>query len=216
MSSIDSSEEITSNEEAELTKEEIEKRRFEPYVKIPKWLRIILMILPASIIVGIILIIEYTVGFPETIFPTAIMAIIGMSVFGLVVLGDMAYRNVFVYKMLRHESRRSKVYKQILKDRKEASAKSRQEQTDEYEYDEEDEIEEDDVEYKEEDMEDDDEEIIKEEYTYDLEDERQHYKIKSFILRGGIITILIVNGMLLVILAAILQIALFGGFNAPT
>lgn len=215
MSSIESSEEITSNEEAELSDEELEKRRFEPYVKIPKWLRIILMILPASIIVGIILIIEYTVGFPETIYPTAVMAIIGMSVFGLVVLGDMGYRNIFVYKMLRHESRKSKVYKQILKEKKESTVKSHQEQIDEYEYDDE-EFEEDDVENEEEDMEEDEEEIIDEEYTYDLVDDRQHFKLKSFILRGGIVTVLIVNGMLLVVLAAILQIALFGGFSSPT
>lgn len=206
-----SSPEITKEETLE---EDLENERYEPYVKLPKWLRIILMLLPASIIVGIIIAIDKTVGFPETIFPTAIMAIIGMVIFGIVVIGDMVYRNVFVYKMLRYESRKSRVYKQILKERKDDAAKSRYEhdQIEEYEYDDE----EDDIESEKEDMEqeEDDEEIYeKEEYTYDLEEERQQYKLKSFILRGGIMTILIVNGILLVALAAIFQIVLYGGFG---
>ncbi|NHJ39286.1 MAG: hypothetical protein FK731_04580 [Asgard group archaeon] len=213
-----SSPEIIS-EETSSQEDDLEKDRFEPYVKLPKWLRIILMIIPASIIAAIIITVDKTIGFPETIFPTAIMALIGMAIFGIVVIGDMVYRNVFVYKMLRYESRKSRVFKQIIKERKEASEKSRYEyeQSDEYEYDDEDfdkdELEsEDDIEEEEY----DDDEIHKDEYTYDLEEGRQQYKMKSFILRGGIITILTINGILLVVLAAIFQIALYGGFGATT
>ncbi|NHJ48752.1 MAG: hypothetical protein FK733_13285 [Asgard group archaeon] len=202
-----------------ISEEELEKKRLEPYVKLPKWLRILLMFIPSLVIIGIVLIINYTVGFPATINPTAIIAIIGISLFALVVLGDMVYRNIFVYKMLRHESRKSRVYKQILREREEKEAKGRQEfeQENEYEYDDDEEVidsEEEIVEMEE--IEDEvEEEEYEEEYSYDLEDDREHVRLKSFILRGGIMTILIINSFVLLAAAAILQITLFGGFTPP-
>ena len=181
---------------------ELDNDKLKPLVKLPLWLRIILMILPAGIIVGIIMAIDLTVGFPENLFPTAVIAITGLSLFGIVVIGDMLYRNVFVYRMLQMESKKSRVYKQIIKDKKEeAEAKARHEfeQESEYEYDDEEIYEEEDEET---------------EYKYDVEEDtlQDNYKMKSYILRGGILTILIVNAVLLLVLAAILQGTYYGGF----
>jgi hypothetical protein len=206
MSSVDSSIQIDATESDEASSEEMSKKRFEPYVKLPKWLRIILMFVPAIIIAGIIILIDETVEFPASINPAAIIAIIGFAIFGIVVLGDMVYRNIFVYQMLRREARKSRVYKQILKEREEKTRQQIIEEEDEYEYDD-DEVEEDDSET---------EEYEKEkEYSYDVETERESYRIKSFTIRGGIMSILLVNGLLLLAAAAILQVFLYGGFSPP-
>jgi hypothetical protein len=217
MASTEISEENSINNESDeaMSKEELQKKQFEPYVKLPKWLRILLMFIPSFIIIGIVIVIHYTVGFPAAINPTAIIAIIGISIFGIVVLGDMVYRNIFVYKMLRYETRKSRVYKQILKERQEKEDQSRQEfeQEEEYEYDDDEDV----VEEELDDMDEfeEEEEEYEEEYSYDLEDDREHVRLKSFILRGGIMSILIVNSFVLLAAAAILQITLFGGFAPP-
>jgi len=184
---------------------------FQPMVKMPKWLRYLLMFLPAGIVAGIVITIDKTVGFPETIFPTAILALTGLSLFFLVVLGDMVYRNVFVYRMLRQESKKARVYKELIKEREERrrahSKYELEEEVDEYEYDEDEEETE------------EAEEIVEpeEEYLYDLEEEeRPSYRIKSYVVRGGLLSILIANSVVLLILAAILQFSLYGGFVVPT
>ncbi|MCF2142121.1 MAG: hypothetical protein K9W42_00275 [Candidatus Heimdallarchaeota archaeon] len=186
-----------------------------PLVRIPKWLRYPMMFIPAGIIAGIVIIIDRTVGFPETIFPAAIIALIGLATFFLVVIGDMLYRNIFVYRMLRQENKRARVYKEIIREReatRRAQAKYEledEEPEDEYEYDE------DEEEFEEEEEEEQAE--LEDEYSYEeLEDEQTSYRLKSFILRGGLVSILIVNSLVLLILAAILQKALYGGFSVPT
>ncbi len=187
-----------------------------PLVRIPKWIRYPMMFIPAGLIAGIVIIIDRTVGFPETIFPAAIIALIGLATFFLVVIGDMLYRNIFVYRMLRQENKRARVYKEIIREReatRRAQAKYEledEEPEDEYEYDEdEDELEEEEEEEEQGKFED--------EYSYEeLEDEQTSYRLKSFILRGGLVSILIVNSLVLLILAAILQKALYGGFSVPT
>lgn len=196
----------------EVDKKEETKQKFQPLVRMPKWLRIILMFLPALIYVGIILLVDHYVGFPEQYNPVAFIALPGIVTFVLVVIGDMAYRNYFTYKMLRQETRKTRVYRQILKDRKkEQEAKARQdnEDEDEYYYDE-------DEEYEEGEEDDEAEFEIEEEdeYVYDPEDELtedEYYRMKSFLLRGGIVTILLANSIVLLGLAGILQL-IFGGF----
>ena len=196
--------------EEETNEEEEKKRKFEPLVRMPKWLRIILMFLPAFIYTGIILLVDYFVGFPEKYNPMAFIALPGIALFFLVVIGDMVYRNFFMYKMLRSETRKTRVYRQIIKEKKEEQgAKARyeyEEDDDEYDYDEE---------YEESDDEDFEEEEEKEEYVYDAEDELtedEYYRMKSYLLRGGIMTILLVNAIVLLGLAAIFQLILGEGF----
>jgi len=202
-------------EEVDIEKPEEERSRLEFALKWPKWLRIILMFLPAFIYTTIILLVDYFIGFPTKYNPVAFIAIPGLAIFFLVVIGDMVYRNVFTYKMLRHETRKTRVYRQILKDKKkEQEEKARYEledDEDEYYY-------EDDEEYDDEEIYDDDEEeieLVKEEYVYDPEDELtedDYYRMKSYLLRGGLLTILLVNSVVLLGLAAIFQLALYGGF----
>lgn len=197
--------------EEETDEKEEKKRKFEPLVRIPKWLRIILMFLPAFIIAGTILLVDHFVGFPEKYNPMAFIALPGIAIFFLVVIGDMFYRNFFMYKMLRGETRKTRVYRQIIKDRKadqEAKARHDYEDEDEYYYDEDNDL----VEDEEEDFEEEDE---KEEYVYDAEDELtedEYYRMKSYLLRGGIMTILLVNSIVLLVLAAIFQLILGQGF----
>ncbi len=201
--------------EEETDEEEEKKRKFDPLVRMPKWLRIILMFLPAFIYTAIILLVDHYVGFPDTINPMALIAIPGLALFFLVVIGDMVYRNFFMYKMMRSETRKTRVYRQIIKERKEEqSAKDRYEyeeaeDDDEYDYDDDDE----------ESEEGEDEELKveeeKEEYVYDTEDELtedEYYRMKSYLLRGGIMTILLVNAIVLLGLAAIFQLILGEGF----
>ncbi|MBN1330061.1 MAG: hypothetical protein JXA54_11365 [Candidatus Heimdallarchaeota archaeon] len=191
------------------------EKKYQPIIKIPKWLRYMLMFLPAMVITAIIILTDqFWHEYPETINPTAILAIGGLAIFGLVVIGDMVYRNIFVYKMLRTETKRSRVYKQILKEKK--AEKAAQER---YEYEEE---EEEEYEYDEEESELEEEEeeeekyIEEEEYKYDVEtvdDDREHFRMKSYILRGGILSIALVNAIILLLFAVIFQLTLYGGFN---
>ncbi|MGC9778816.1 MAG: hypothetical protein HZR80_06195 [Candidatus Heimdallarchaeota archaeon] len=214
-------EETLNENNEELTEEELKIKfkdddRFQPLVKLPKWLRIILMIAPALIIAGIIILVDHYVGFSENINPTAIIAIIGMCVFGLVVVGDMLYRNVFVYRMLRRESKKSRIYKQYIKEQKaEKAAKAKHDflddEEDEYQYDKDPDIEEID----EEQYEDDEDFEEEEEYIYELEEEDEFYHMKSFVMRGGLLTILLVNSIILISLAVIFQLTLYGGFGVP-
>ncbi len=194
--------------EEETNEEEDKKRKFEPLVRMPKWLRIILMFLPAFIYTAIILLVDHYVGFPEKYNPMAFIALPGSALFFLVVIGDMVYRNFFMYKMLRSETRKTRVYRQIIKERKEEQgAKAR------YEYEEENDDDE-DYEYDEDD-EDFEEEEEKDEYVYDAEDELtedEYYRMKSYLLRGGIVTILLVNAIVLLGLAALFQLILGEGF----
>ena len=113
--------------------------------------------------------------------------------------------------MLRSETRKTRVYRQIIKERKtEQGAKARyeyeDEDEDEYDYDE------DDEEAEDEDFEVEEE---KEECVYDAEDELtedEYYRMKSYLLRGGIMTILLVNAIVLLGLAALFQLILGEGF----
>ncbi len=204
-------EEISDVTQEETNEEEDKKRKLEPLVRMPKWLRIILMFLPAFIYTGTILLVDHYVGFPEKYNPMAFIALPGIAIFFLVVIGDMVYRNFFMYKMLRSETRKTRVYRQIIKERKkEQGAKDRyeyeDEDEDEYDYDE------DDEEAEDEDFEVEEE---KEEYVYDAEDELtedEYYRMKSYLLRGGIMTILLVNAIVLLGLAALFQLILGEGF----
>ena len=195
--------------EEETDEKEEKERKFEPLVRMPKWLRIILMFLPALIIAGTILLVDHYVGFPEKYNPMAFIALPGIAIFFLVVVGDMVYRNFFMYRMLRGETRKTRVYRQIIKERKaEQEVKARYEYEDEDEYYYDDELEED----EEGDFEEVDE---KEEYLYDAEDELtedEYYRMKSYLLRGGIMTILLVNSIVLLALAALFQLILGEGF----
>ncbi|HUT81393.1 MAG TPA: hypothetical protein VMZ29_09345 [Candidatus Bathyarchaeia archaeon] len=211
---LDDEDNIEETETSEVKLEMEGDKKLQPLVKIPKWLRYLLMFLPAIIITTIIILTDqFWHEFPATVNPTAILAIGGLAIFGVVVIGDMVYRNIFVYKMLRTETKRSRIYKQILKEKKaEKAAQERQEfeeeEEDEYEYeDEEGELEE----------EDEEEYIEEEEYKYDMEiaDDREHFRMKSFILRGGILSIVLVNAMLLLVFAVIFQLTLYGGFITP-
>lgn len=194
--------------EEETNEEEDKKRKLEPLVRMPKWLRIILMFLPAFIYTGTILLVDHYVGFPEKYNPMAFIALPGVAIFFLVVIGDMVYRNFFMYKMLRSETRKTRVYRQIIKERKEEQgAKAR------YEYDEEED--EDEYEYDYDEAENFEVEEEKEEYVYDAEDELtedEYYQMKSYLLRGGIMTILLVNAIVLLGLAALFQLILGEGF----
>ena len=204
-------EEISDVTQEETNEEEDKKRKLEPLVRMPKWLRIILMFLPAFIYTGTILLVDHYVGFPEKYNPMAFIALPGIAIFFLVVIGDMVYRNFFMYKMFRSETRKTRVYRQIIKERKtEQGAKARyeyeDEDEDEYDYDE------DDEEAEDEDFEVEEE---KEEYVYDAEDELtedEYYRMKSYLLRGGIMTILLVNAIVLLGLAALFQLILGEGF----
>ncbi len=218
---ISLSEEAESSDESAINDSKLKKDEFKPLVQLPKWLRIILMIIPGLLIAGFIVIVDKFIHpFPlGTITPPAVMAIGGIALFGIVVFGDMIYRNIFVYRMLRKESAKSKVYKEIIKEKKaEKEAKTRQEiideEEDDYEYDDdEEELEED--EELEEGLDELDEEIPeKEEYSYDIEEEDETYRIKSYVVRGGIITILLVNSVILLLSAAIFQYTVYGGFHA--
>jgi len=184
--------------------------------RLPKWPKILLMILPAALYVTIIVLVDHFVGFPEKLHANALIAITGVSLLGFVVIGDMLYRNVFIYRMLRRESKKSKIYKEILRDKKEAKAEKIRfdelDDEDEYSY-EDDELIEDEEEQLESD-EDYEEYEVEDEYEYDYEDEddSKYYRTKSLAIRGGIFSILIVNAFILIGLAVILQIALYGGF----
>ena len=215
---ISLSEEIEDSDESVQTDSKLKKDEFKPLVQLPKWLRIILMIVPGLLIAGFIVIVDkYIHPFPlGTITPPAVMAIGGIALFGIVVFGDMIYRNIFVYRMLRKENAKSKVYKEIIKEKKaEREAKARQEvlneETDEYEYDYDDEEE---LEEDEESEELEEELPEKDEYSYDIEEEDETCRIKSYVVRGGIITILLVNSVILLLSAAIFQYAVYGGFQA--
>ena len=186
--------------------------------RLPKWAKILLMILPAALYVTIIVLVDHFVGFPEKLHANALIAITGVSLLGFVVIGDMLYRNVFIYRMLRRESKKSKIYKEILRDKKEAKAEKIRfdelDDEDEYSYEDDDE---ELIEEEEEQLESDEdyeEYEVEDEYEYDYEDEddSKYYRTKSLAIRGGIFSILIVNAFILIGLAVILQIALYGGF----
>lgn len=200
-------EETSDVTQEETNEEEDKKRKFEPLVRMPKWLRIILMFLPAFIYTSTILLVDHYVGFPEKYNPMAFIALPGIAIFFLVVIGDMIYRNFFMYKMMRSETRKTRVYRQIIKERKEEQgAKAR------YEYEEEDE---DEYEYDYDEAEAFEVEEEKDEYVYDVEDELtedEYYRMKSYLLRGGIMTILLVNAIVLLGLAALFQLILGEGF----
>ncbi len=197
---------------------EQESRRFKlPEIKLPKWALILLMTIPSFLIAGTIILIDHFVGFPENINPVAIIGLIGMVLFGIAVLGDMAYRNFFIYRMVRRENLKSKIYKDIIKDKQKKKDLTTKHDylDDEYQYeeDEEDDDDEEDIEF----VEDISEADEIDEYEYELDDEDpedKYYKMKSLIFRGGIFSILIVNGFLLLILAFILQATYGGGFSA--
>ncbi len=213
---INETSDVTSEkEETDITME----KRLEFALRWPKWLRIILMFLPAFIYTAIILLVDHYVGFPEKYNPIAFIALPGIAIFVLIVIGDMVYRNVFTYKMLRHETRKTRVYRQILKDKKkEQEEKTRyesMEEEDEYYYDDDEESDEDEEyeEYAE--TEEEEIKIVKDEYVYDPEDELsedEYYRMKSYLLRGGLMTILLVNSVVLLALAAIFQLILGEGF----
>ncbi len=197
----------------ETEEEEISKPR------LPKWAKILLMILPATIFITTIVLVDHFYPFPDTVSPNAVIALTGIGLLGFVVIADMLYRNLFVSKMLRRETKKSKIYKEILKDKKDAKKeKTRFDELDEdysYEEDEEDEEFVDELESQEEFDEIDDEE---EEYQYDSEDDddSKYYRTRSLAIRGGIFSILIVNSLIILVAAVILQIALYGGFGTPT
>jgi len=197
--------------------DEQEPRRFKlPEIKLPKWALILLMTIPSFLIAGTIILIDYYVGFPSHINPIAIIGIIGVVLFGIAVLGDMAYRNFFIYRMIRRENTKSKIYKEIIKDKqqKKDAATKHDYLDDEYTY--EDDEDEEELEFEEHIDEADDFDVDEYEYEADETDpEDKYYKIKSLIFRGGIFSILIVNGFLLLILAFILQTTYGGGFNVP-
>ena len=188
--------------------------------KFPKWALILFSILPSLLIAGTIILVDYFVGFPENINPIAIIGIIALVLIGIVVLGDMAYRNFFIYRMIRRENTKSKIYKDIIKEKqqqKDASLRydyvDDDAMDDDYVYEDDDE----EVEAFEEIELEDEEEIDEYEYNFDEEDpEDKYYKMKSLVFSGGIFTVLILNGVLLLILAFILQTTYGGGFNVPT
>ncbi len=199
---------------------EQESRRFKlPEIKLPKWALILLMTIPSFLIAGTIILIDHFVGFPENINPIAIIGLIGLVLFGIAVLGDMTYRNFFIYRMVRRENLKSKIYKDIIKDKQKKKDLTTKHDylDDEYQYeeDEEDDDDEEDIEF----VEDISEADEIDEYEYELDDEDpedKYYKMKSLIFRGGIFSILIVNGFLLLILAFILQATYGGGFSASS
>ncbi|MHA1125977.1 MAG: hypothetical protein ACTSO7_09530 [Candidatus Heimdallarchaeota archaeon] len=194
--------------------------------RLPKWAKILLMILPAVTFATIIILVDQFVGFPENVSANAVIALTGIGLLGFVVIGDMLYRNIFVSRMLRRETKKSKIYREILDDKKKAKLeRSRfdeldvdaESEDDEYSYEEVDDDEEfvDELESEEE-FDEEDEEYYEEEseYQYDSEDddESKYYRTKSLAVRGGIFSILIVNALIILGLAVIFQIALYGGF----
>jgi len=196
------------------TEENVEEAESKP--RLPKWAKILLMILPAAIFVTTITLVDHFVGFPASVSANAVTALTGIGLLGVVVIADTIYRNIFVTRMIRRENTKAKIYKEILRDKKEAKVeKSRFDETDEdYSYEEDEEFE-DDPDSAEEFDEFDEEEIEEEEYQYDSEDEDEtkHYRTKSLAIRGGLFSILIVNALIILGLAVILQIALYGGFT---
>lgn len=214
-------ENLTSDEEStniEVEKEDTdskgESKKFKWLeIKLPKWALIILMIIPAAIFITIILLVDIYVGFPTNINPIAVIGITGIGLVMLVVIADMAYRNYFSYRLVRRESAKSKVYKEILRERQERKAASSKQEfldvEDEYEYE----------------YDDEEEELTKQEpktneYDYeeklDDDDEEKYYRLRSLIFRGGLFSILIVNGLIILVAAFILQLTYGGGFNIPT
>lgn len=201
---------------------EQEPKRFKLLeIKLPKWLLILLMTIPSFLVAGTIVLIDYYVGFPEDINPIAVIGVIGMACVGLAILGDMAYRNFFIYRMIQRANMKSKIYKELIKEKqqKKDAAATKQDYLDDDEYDYEGYEEDNDEEIEfEEDIPEADQ-LDVDEYEYDLDDEDpedKYYKMKSLIFRGGIFSILIVNGFLLLILAFILQTTYGGGFGVPT
>ena len=183
--------------------------------KFPKWALILFSILPSLLIAGTIILVDYLVGFPDNINPIAIIGIIALVLIGVVVLGDMAYRNFFIYRMIRRENTKSKIYKEIIKEKQQKKDPTiyvdEDAMDDDYSY----EDDEDEEEFEEE--LDDQDEIDEYEYNFDEEDpEDKYYKMKSLVFSGGIFTVLILNGVLLLILAFILQTTYGGGFSVPT
>ena len=203
---------LESNDVEDISEEENNEKKSTfkiPEIKLPKWALILLMILPAAIFITIIMLVDVYVGFSESINPIAIIAIVGIGIIGFVVIGDMVYRNYFSYRMVRRESAKAKIYKEIIRDKQKAKEdKARYESIeDEYEY-------EDDEDSDEYEYEDDEPEI--DEYQYDLEpeiDEEEYYRLRSLIFRGGLFSILIVNGLIILAAAAILQLTYGGGFS---
>lgn len=216
-------------------KEEIDKNSTEEQNnkhRLPKWARITLMIAPAFVFAFIIILIDYFINLKSKgIFPMAILAITSLGLIGFATIGDWLYRNFFVTRMLRHESKKAHVYKQIIRERQEerkiqkkhefiqeeesAQESSAYQYDEEYAYDEEYDYDEGDA-YKEE-AEFDDEE---EEYEYEIEeellDEKEYYRMKSLVLRGGLFTMILTNGLILLTLAFLLQLIFYGGFATPS
>ena len=194
--------------------DEIQTRKFKwPEIKLPKWALIILMIIPAAIFIMIILLVDIYVGFPTNINPIAIIGITGIGLVMLVVISDMVYRNYFSYRLVRRESAKSKVYKEILRERQERKAASAKQEyleaEDEYEYEYDDEEEEKPTKP----------EPKANDYDYEEkvdDEEEKYYRLRSLIFRGGLFSILIVNGLIILIAAFILQLTYGGGFNIPT
>lgn len=190
-------------------KSEAKIKRFKlPEIHLPKWALITLMIVPAAIFITIILLVDIYVGFPEKINPIAVISLVGVCLVGIVVISDMAYRNYFSYRMVRRESAKSKIYKDIIRERQEkksAEAKFEFDEDDEYKYEEDEE----EIKVK--------QKAILEEYDYEEveDDEQKYYRMKSLLFRGGIFSILIVNGLIILVTAFILQLTYGGGFNIP-
>jgi uncharacterized membrane protein YcjF (UPF0283 family) len=208
-----SSDKLAAETEEEAEEDLAEKQPFElPTINLPKWLTILLMIIPAAIFVTIIIILDQYNIFSTSTQAVAIIAITGLALFGITVIADLIYRNFFVYRMLQYERKKSHVYKDIIQERRTERAK-----TDKYEEYEDEYIYEDDD--KEIDMEEEeyfDEEEEEPEYYYEKEktiDEDKYYRMKSLIFRGGIFSIVIVNGIILLLAALILQIFYAGGFQ---
>ncbi|HUU79350.1 MAG TPA: hypothetical protein VMX55_13475 [candidate division Zixibacteria bacterium] len=208
---IETKEEIEEYVEDDATddKSEAKIKRFKlPEIHLPKWALITLMIVPAAIFIAIILLVDIYVGFPEKINPIAVISLVGVCLVGIVVISDMAYRNYFSYRMVRRESAKSKIYKDIIRERQEkksAEAKFEFDEEDEYEYEEDEE----EIKAK--------QKAILEEYDYEEieDDEQKYYRMKSLLFRGGIFSILIVNGLIILVTAFILQLTYGGGFNIP-
>ncbi|NHJ04087.1 MAG: hypothetical protein EAX90_04645 [Candidatus Heimdallarchaeota archaeon] len=206
---IEAEEEIVEDDAVIENKSEVKTKRFKlPEIHLPKWALITLMIVPAAVFVTIILLVDIYVGFPEKINPIAVISLVGVGLVGIVVISDMAYRNYFSYRMVRRESAKSKIYKDIIRERQEkksAEAKFEFDEEDEYEY----ELDEEEIKEK--------QKAILEEYDYDEveDDEQKYYRMKSLLFRGGIFSILIVNGLIILVTAFILQLTYGGGFNIP-
>ncbi|MBD3191513.1 MAG: hypothetical protein GF308_12765 [Candidatus Heimdallarchaeota archaeon] len=221
---------VTEGVEEEIDEDSAE----ESWIKrhLPKWARITLMIAPALVLALTVILIDYYIDLKSKgIFPMSILAVTSIALIGFATLGELVYRNFFVTRMLRHESKKARVYKQIIQERQEEQelhkkyefvgdeettreAEGLAQETSDYQY-------EDEYEYDDEYNEEEEEGAFAAtaaEYEYEVEDpydEKKYYQIKSLILRGGIFTMILTNGLILIVLAVLLQMFFYGGFITP-